>query len=147
MTAAAHVPASPPAPPRVGIDLVRISRIAESVDRFGERFLRRIFTDAEVAYARAAPALTAERLAARFAAKEAARKALQFTDGVDWRAIEVRRLPSGDCELVLHDAAARRVRGTGAALSMSHEGDYATAVVMAFPWATPDAGDPGENQP
>jgi len=124
---------SPASTPRVGIDLVRISRIAESLERFGDRFLRRIFTDDEVAYARSAPALTAERLAARFAAKEAARKAFQLTDGVDWRLIEVRRLASGDCELVLHAEASRRTGRTGAALSMSHEGDYATAVVLAFP--------------
>jgi holo-[acyl-carrier protein] synthase len=128
------------APPRVGIDLVRISRIADSVSRFGDRFLRRIFTPDEVAYARAAPALTAERLAARFAAKEAARKALQLTDGIDWRLIEVCRRPSGDCDLVLHDVAAQRTRGTSAALSMSHEGDYATAVVLAFP-------NPNQDQP
>ena len=93
---------------RAGIDLVRVSRIAESLAQFGERFLRRVFTDGEIAYATAAPALTAERLAARFAAKEAAMKALGLSDdGVGWREIEVRREPSGACELLLHGEAAR----------------------------------------
>ena len=59
---------------RVGIDLVQISRIAASLEQFGDQFMRRLFTDGEIAYATAAPALTAERLAARFAAKEAAKK-------------------------------------------------------------------------
>ena len=59
---------------QVGIDLVQVSRVAESLERFGPAFLRRIFTDDEIAYATAAPELTVERLAARFAAKEAARQ-------------------------------------------------------------------------
>ncbi len=106
---------------RVGIDLVQISRIARSLEIFGERFLRRIFTDGEIAYAQAAPACTAERLAARFAAKEAGKKALELDIG--WRALEVVRAPSGACTLV--------VDGRELALSMSHEGDFATAVVLA----------------
>jgi holo-[acyl-carrier protein] synthase len=115
---------------RVGVDLVRVSRIAESLQLFGERFMRRLFTADEIAYATAVPALTPERLAARFAAKEAARKALCAPDGIGWRQIEVRRTPSGACDLVLHDAAARAA-GTGmTAVSLSHEGDYATAVVI-----------------
>jgi holo-[acyl-carrier protein] synthase len=114
---------------RVGVDLVQISRIAESLETFGERFLRRIFTDGEIAYACASPERTAERLAARFAAKEAARKALRI-DGVGWRELEVARSPSGACDLVLHGAAAAAAGARALALSMSHEGDYATAVVI-----------------
>ena len=79
---------------KVGIDLVDVSRIAASIDAFGERFLRRVFTEGEIAYARSAPALTAERLAARFAAKEAAKKALEL-EGVAWRDLEVARSPNG----------------------------------------------------
>ena len=116
---------------RVGIDLVQISRIAGSLEAFGERFLRRIFTDAEIAYARAAPARRAERLAARFAAKEAAKKALEL-DGVSWRDLEVERADSGACTLVLHGAASTAASGRALALSMSHEGDHATAVVIAY---------------
>jgi holo-[acyl-carrier protein] synthase len=118
---------------RVGIDLVQVSRIAGSIEAFGDRFLRRIFTDAEVAYARSAPLLMPQRLAARFAAKEAAKKAFGL-DGVGWPEIEVRRAPSGACDLVLHGAARAAAAALGAhdvALSMSHEGDHATAIVVA----------------
>jgi holo-[acyl-carrier protein] synthase len=116
---------------RAGIDLVRVSRISESLDAFGDRFLRRLFTDDEIAYATAAPAQTAERLAARFAAKEAARKALRVSeDGVGWREIEVRRDPSGACDLVLHGEAARIAGPCATSVSLSHEGDLATAVVL-----------------
>jgi holo-[acyl-carrier protein] synthase len=118
----------------VGIDLVRVSRIAESIEHFGERFLQRLFTEGEIAYARAAPLLTNERLAARFAAKEAALKALGLVDrGVSWRDIEVvTALPSHACSLRLHGRA-RALAGTAdddVALSVSHEGDFATAVVI-----------------
>ncbi len=116
----------------VGIDLVQVSRIAESLEHFGERFLRRIFTEGEIAYATAAPALTHQRLAARFAAKEAAIKALGLSE-VGWRQIEVASLPSGACELRLHGQARAAADAAGAAdlaLSLSHEGDFATAVVV-----------------
>lgn len=120
--------------PRVGIDLVRVSRVAESLERFGERFLRRVFTPGEIAYALEAPELSAERLAARFAAKEATMKALRLGGGaVTLREIEVRRAPSGECEVVLHGRAqslAARAHTGAIALSLSHEGDYAVAVVV-----------------
>jgi holo-[acyl-carrier protein] synthase len=117
---------------RVGIDLVRVSRIAESLEQFGERFMRRLFTDGEIAYATSAPARTAERLAARFAAKEAAIKALDLAGrGVSWRQIEICRTASGHCELVLHGDLGELVRGSDLAVSLSHEGDLATALVVA----------------
>jgi len=117
----------------VGIDLVRVSRVAESLERFGERYLRRVFTDAEIAYATSAPGEAATRLAARFAAKEAAFKALRLADSMAWRDIEVRRTPTGACDLVFHGAVGRAALASGveeAAVSLSHEGDYATAVVV-----------------
>jgi holo-[acyl-carrier protein] synthase len=116
---------------QVGIDLVQISRIAGSLAAFGERFLRRVYTADELAYARAAPACMAERLAARFAAKEAAKKALEL-EGVAWRDLEVRRTDTGACTLVLHGAARAAAGDRELALSMSHEGDHATAVVIAY---------------
>ena len=120
---------------RVGIDLVQISRIAESLECFGERFLRRIFTDEEIAYAQASPAQMVQRLAARFAAKEATIKALRLADhAINWREIEVRRTSSGACEMVLHGALGRIATEDGArdiAVSLSHEGDAALAVVFA----------------
>ncbi|HEY2748333.1 MAG TPA: holo-ACP synthase, partial [Polyangia bacterium] len=119
----------------VGVDLVRVSRVAESLASFGERFLRRVFTDGEIAYATATPALAAERLAARFAAKEAAFKALALADHGSWRDIEVTRAPSGACALALHGAARAAADEAGVvelAVSLSHEGDYATAVVLVM---------------
>jgi holo-[acyl-carrier protein] synthase len=117
----------------VGIDLVRVSRIAESLDSFGDRFLTRVFTDGEIAYATGSPAHTAERLAARFAAKEAAIKALDLSEvGMSWRDIEVTRAPSGRCALALHGAARAAAGAVALSVSLSHEGDYATAVVLAM---------------
>ena len=123
---------------RVGIDLVQISRIAKALEAFGERFIRRVFTDDEAAYARSGQPpygalLTAPRLATRFAAKEAVKKALGL-DGVGWRDLEVTRRDSGACDLVLHGAARAAADALGArdhALSMSRDGDYATAIVIA----------------
>jgi holo-[acyl-carrier protein] synthase len=121
---------------RVGMDLVQISRIAESLEQFGERFLRKLFTEGEIAYARQSATGTSERLAARFAAKEAAIKAFSFSDaGIGWRDIEVCKLPDGGCRLALHGKAAQQASQLGVsdiALSLSHDGDYATAVVTAF---------------
>jgi holo-[acyl-carrier protein] synthase len=119
----------------VGIDLVMVSRIEASLAQFGERFLRRVFTEREVAYAIASPARTAERLASRFAAKEATIKALDLADhGVGWRQIEVARDVSGSCRLILHGAARAAADEAGVAevsVSLTHEGDYAAAVVVA----------------
>jgi holo-[acyl-carrier protein] synthase len=122
---------------RVGIDLVKIARVEESLAKFGERFLRRVFTAGEIAYATSAasPALTAERLAARMAAKEAAVKALRLAHvGVGWTQIEVLRDPSGACELLLHGKAREIALAAGVddlSVSLSHESDYATAVVVS----------------
>lgn len=115
----------------VGIDLVRISSIRESIGSFGEQFLQRIYTADEIAYARSAPDSTAERLAARFAAKEATKKALRL-DAVGWRDIEVRRAPDGACDLLLHGDARDAAAGRTLALSMSHDGDFATAIVITI---------------
>ena len=127
---------------RVGTDLVRVEQVGESVQLHGERFLRRIFTDGEVAYAMSSPPQALPRLAARFAAKEAVRKLLRVDrHGVGWREVEVRRLASGACDIVLHGAAAALALACGfgdIALSMSHEGDYATAVVVTW---TENVGD------
>jgi holo-[acyl-carrier protein] synthase len=121
---------------RVGIDLVQISAIAQSIEAFGDHFMHRIFSDDEVAYAKGSPALTAERLAARFAAKEAAMKVFGLSEaGIAWRDIEVRRDSSGACSLKLHRKAADIAASLGCAqvaVSLSHDGDYATAVVAAM---------------
>lgn len=123
-------------PLRVGLDLVDVRRIRESVERFGDRFMRRLFSEQEIAYATAQSARTAEHLAARFAAKEAAIKAFALAEaGTDWRDIEVQRAADGACSLALHGraaAAAERLGVTHVALSLSHDGDYAGAVVTAI---------------
>ena len=126
----------PPSSLRVGVDLVRIADVSTSMARFGDRYAERVFTDTERAYCVADEARTAERFAARFAAKEAALKVLRPSaqDGISWRSIEVRQLPEGACEITLHDAALALARRAGVlelSVSMSHEGEYAMATVVA----------------
>jgi holo-[acyl-carrier protein] synthase len=131
----------------LGIDVVHIPRIEESMRSFGECFAERMFTAAEAEYARSAPQQQAERLAARFAAKEATIKALSLSEaGVDWRDIEVVRQQDGSCGLALHGKAldAARARGVASALvCLSHDGDYAAAVVAVLS-DTAEQGGPQE---
>ncbi len=119
----------------VGIDLVDVREIDRSIALFGERYVRRVFTDAEAAYARAVPGEMARRLAARFAAKEAVIKALRLRDrGVAWTSIEVVLRASGAPELVLSKTALDAAREGGLArfsLSLTHEGQMAAAIVVA----------------
>jgi len=120
----------------VGVDVVSVNEVSRSLERFGERYVRRVFTPGEAAYCRAATGrVAAERFAARFAAKEATLKALRpDTTAIDWRSIEVRRHASGWCDVVLHGEAAALAARQGIeslALSMSHDAGCATAVVVA----------------
>jgi holo-[acyl-carrier protein] synthase len=121
---------------RLGFDLAQISAVARSLERFGARFRQRLFTPRELEYADSGFGMCAERLAARFAAKEAAIKALGFAeDGVNWRDIEVVKLPEGACAVSLHGRAAQLAASRGVEevlLSMSHDGDYAAAVVTVL---------------
>lgn len=118
----------------VGIDLVQVRRVAESIATFGERFLRRVFTDHELSTAIGDGDVRAARLAARFAAKEATVKVLRpEARWFDWRSIEVIRSASGHCEIALHGAA-RELAARGGIhalrLSMTHEEGLAAAVVV-----------------
>ncbi|MFZ5545676.1 MAG: holo-ACP synthase [Pseudomonadota bacterium] len=126
-----------PAPLRVGVDVVLINHIEDSLRRFGQRFVNRLFSAREAAYAMSSRELTAQRLAARFAAKEAAIKAFGWSEAsIDWRDIEVVREDSGACHLELHGHAAQLLAAFGpaqVALSLSHDGNYAVAVVTALP--------------
>jgi holo-[acyl-carrier protein] synthase len=120
----------------IGVDLVSVADIASALDRFGERYVRRTFTDREALYCRAGSGLTmAERFAARFAAKEAVVKSLNpSSPWLDWRAIEIARETSGRCHVVLHGSAAAlaaRRRIGGFALSISHDATHAIAMVVA----------------
>jgi holo-[acyl-carrier protein] synthase len=120
-------------PGRLGFDLAQVSAIQKSLQCFGERFAQRLFTDHELDYAGSGHGVRAQRLAARFAAKEAVIKALGLSEaGVNWRDIEVVKLNGGGCGIALHGRVAQLAAAMGAgplSLSLSHEGDYAGAVV------------------
>ena len=115
----------------IGIDLAVIPRIRQVVERWDERFLRRVFTDGEIAYCRRRRD-PIPHFAARFAAKEATLKALGtgLSMGVHWRELEVRRergaaptmVLSGRCRAI---ASARG--GDRVLISLTHDGDYALA--------------------
>jgi holo-[acyl-carrier protein] synthase len=117
-----------------GIDLTEIGRIQQSMDRYGSRFLDRIYTPAEQAYC-LRKRHSAESFAARFAAKEAAAKALGtgISHGVNWLEIEVVREPGGRPALKFHGRAAEiaaRMGAQRAALSITHTNDTAMASVI-----------------
>jgi holo-[acyl-carrier protein] synthase len=117
----------------VGLDATEIDRIAEMVERYGDRFLRRVFTDNEIAYCQQKRDF-ASSYAARFAAKEAAMKALGTgqSRGVHWRGIEVVRR-HGPPRLAFHGGAAAQLQKMGATSSvvtLTHSRDLAIAHVM-----------------
>lgn len=116
----------------LGIDIIKVERIADALRRFGARFPRRILTDAEAAYVRDRP----ETLAGRWAAKEAVSKVLGLgVRGVGWREIEIVRLPTGQPTVRLHDRALRRADQLGMeriAVSISHEREYAVAIAFGI---------------
>jgi holo-[acyl-carrier protein] synthase len=117
-----------------GTDLLEIARIRQSIDRFGDRFLSRIFTPREIQYC-SRKKNAAESFAARFAAKEAAAKALGtgISHGVTWLEIEITREPSGKPGLQLLGRAADRARSLGVtrtSLSLTHSRDLALAIVI-----------------
>ena len=126
----------PAMPIRVGLDLVAVASVEDSLrSAHGDRYLERIFTEREVADSRTAAGIDPERLAARFAAKEATLKVLPAADeGVPWRDIEVRREGSGRVHLELRGRAAElaaQATIVDLALSLTHEGGFAAAVVVA----------------
>jgi holo-[acyl-carrier protein] synthase len=116
-----------------GVDLIEVPRIARSLERFGERFMKRVFTDEEIAYCRAR-AMAAESFAARFAAKEAGAKALGtgIQHGVTWKELEVRREP-GQRPTLHFSGRARAIAGqlgvTNVSLSLTHTATLAMATV------------------
>ena len=114
-----------------GVDFIEIDRVAQVLDRYGDRFLRRVFTPGEIAYCRG----RAPNLAARFAAKEAVMKSLGTGfRGVGWRDVEVVRAPSGAPSPRLHGRARRRAERLGVteiAISLSHSREYAMVVAVA----------------
>jgi holo-[acyl-carrier protein] synthase len=118
----------------IGIDVIQNERIRESIQRFGDRFLGRIYTEGEIGYCKktANPEI---HYAARFAAKEAAFKALGtgWAAGVKWKDVEVERLASGKPELHLHGEALAKATGLGAKrffVSLTHDQLVSCAVVI-----------------
>lgn len=117
-----------------GVDLAEVDRIRESVERFGEKFLKRIYTGSEIAYVER-KANKYERYAARFAAKEAGMKAIGtgWRRGVRWQDFEVINLPSGRPTLKLHGVAAEFASRLGVKsihLSLTHTAQLGLAYVI-----------------
>jgi holo-[acyl-carrier protein] synthase len=112
----------------IGVDLIEVDRVAQTVARFGDRFLKRVYTEQELAYCQGRIA----SLAARWAAKEAVAKALGTGIGdVSWQEIEVINSFKRGPSIQLHGAAAAHLEISGLAVSLSHTKDYAIAFVVA----------------
>src|SRR6478672_4879147 len=122
----------PPGTTELGIDIIKVDRIRQTLKRFGPRFSRRVLTPAEQRYVRDRP----ETMAGRWAAKEAVSKVLGLgVRGIGWRDIEIERLPTGQPAVRLHGRAAARADQLGMdriAVSISHESDYAVAIAFGI---------------
>ncbi len=117
-----------------GIDIAEVPRIRQAIERFGARFISRIYTPGEIRYCQS-KANSAERFAARFAAKEAAMKALGtgWNHGVRWRDCEVTRKPGSRPTLTFHGQAGQIAAKLGArnvSLSLTHTKEQAMAQVI-----------------
>jgi holo-[acyl-carrier protein] synthase len=117
-----------------GVDLCEVSRIKSAIERYGDRFLERVYTEREIAYA-SRKANLYERYAARFAAKEAGMKAIGtgWHGGVRWRDFEVTNLPSGRPTMQFHGKAAEYAQQLGVqniSLSITHTSVQAMAMVI-----------------
>jgi len=121
---------------RVGIDLQSVAPVRDSLREHAARYLERVYTEREVEDSRRDGAVDPERLAARFAAKEATLKVLRpgADDPVPWRCIEVRRRPEGWVDLELSGPAAALAEQAGLrdlSVSITHDGGFAAAIVIA----------------
>ena len=117
-----------------GVDLCEVGRIRDVIARHGKRFIERIYTEREIAYAES-KARRYERYAARFAAKEAGMKALGtgWHGGIRWRDLEVSNLPSGKPTLLFHGKAAEAAARLGTrnvSLSLTHTEEQGMALVI-----------------
>ena len=125
-------PQVPEGTTELGIDIIKVDRIAAALKKHGDRFPKRVLTDSEHRYVRNRP----ENFAGRWAAKEAVSKVLGLgVRGVGWTEIEILRLPTGAPSVRLHGRAARRAEQLGMgriAVSISHEGDYAVAIAFGI---------------
>lgn len=133
----------------IGVDLMEVQRIESAVSRWGDRFLQRVFTPAEIDYCGGRPG----SFAARWAAKEAVSKALgtgwapqapHVAGWIDWTEIEVVRCSSGEPGIALHGKALARASHLGIQewrLSLSHTQNYAVAMVLG--WGVDRESEPG----
>jgi phosphopantetheine--protein transferase-like protein len=114
----------------LGIDIIRVGRIRDTLAKFGLRFSNRVLTPSERRYVRDRP----ETFAGRWAAKEAVSKVLGLgVRGIGWKEIEIERLPTGQPSVQLHGRAAARAEQLGMeriAVSISHEAEYAVAIAF-----------------
>jgi holo-[acyl-carrier protein] synthase len=118
----------------IGVDLVECARIDHSLERFGERFLHRVFTEGEIAYSQSMK-FPARHLAARFAAKEALSKAFGTGIGkaMGWKDIDVHKKPSGEPFVVLGGGAKNLAADRGVTkvwITLSHTDNHAMAVIV-----------------
>ena len=118
----------------IGVDLVESARIQHSLDRFGERFLHRVFTEGEIEYSQSMK-FPARHLAARFAAKEAVSKAFGTGIGkaMGWKDIDVRKKPSGEPYVVLEGGAKQLATDRGVTkvlITLSHTDNHAMAMIV-----------------
>jgi holo-[acyl-carrier protein] synthase len=126
------LPAVPEGTTELGIDIIKIERIAAAIKKFGDRFANRVLTESEQRYVRMRP----QNFAGRWAAKESVSKVLGLgVRGVGWRDIEIVRLPTGAPSVRLHGRAKMRAEQLDMgriAVSISHEGEYAVAIAFGI---------------
>ncbi len=118
----------------VGIDIIEIDRIRNSVDKYGDQFLDKIFTKTELEYC-LNKVDKYQHLAARFAAKEAIYKALTtgWDKGITWQAIEIKNEPNGMPYAVLNGEIKKFLsNGNRLRISLSHSRDYVAAVAIIY---------------
>ena len=125
-----------------GIDICEIKRIKETFDKYGKRFLEKTFTETEIKYCLSNSKLTAQRLAVRFATKEAVSKALEvginklgWDKGINWKDVEVVRDPSGAVKIKLFNKAAKIEKKLGIdewSVSVSHSRTDAISAVTGY---------------
>ena len=118
-----------------GVDMIEIQRVKDSIDKYGESFLRKVFTRGEINYCESRKRADIESYAARFAAKEAVSKALGtgIARGVSFKGIELVISEEGKPKVVLHGMAREKYIDMGGAsidISLSHSKDYATAFAV-----------------
>lgn len=118
----------------IGIDVIEVKRVKEALERFGDRMLNRLFTKPEIEYC-SAKKNSALHFAGRFAAKEAAFKAMGKGWGgeISWKEVEITNLPSGAPQIAFYGKALELTtlqKITGAFVSISHIDQIATAVVI-----------------